>query len=368
MSSVAVDASPYARFRARSLAQDPRTFSSGWEDVLVPYGLARAGRACDDDALIDWAERWARHHHEAGYVEEPEGPIVRSRESRAGHVIGDFCGNWAGPLVLASLHSVRPAAWLREGARTICDALLRRAIRFPDGAFAHGGWEHGRRTLWIDTAFYSASVLAEAFAITGVPRYAEEAVRQARLHTTWLQDPSTGLYFHDFEPATGTRSQSFWARGNGWAILALVDTLRRCPRETSGWKELLAAYRRLATGLRRFQHPCGLWRIVPGNDEAHLETSGSAMILAGLAGGIAEGWVDASASEAVTKGWRELQTWIDRDGALQGAQRPAGLGGWETHKLSSIGECTYATGLLWRLIAELVEARLIDRAPLVSTA
>ena len=368
MSSVAVDGSPYGRFRARSLAQDPHAFNSGWEDVLVPYGLALAGRVLGDHALIDWAERWAQHHHDAGYVEEPEGPIIRSREPQAGHIIGDFCGNWGGPLVLASLYAVRPAPWLVESTRTICDALLRRAIRFPDGAFAHGGWEHGRRTLWIDTVFYGASVLADAFTVTRDTRYAEEAVRQAILHTRWLQDPSTGLYFHDLEPATEVRSQSFWARGNGWAILALVDTLRQCPREMSGWKELLAAYRQLASGLLRFQHPCGLWRIVPENEQAHLETSGSAMILAGLACGIAESWLDSSVSENIRRGWRELQTWIDHHGALQGAQRPAGLGGWETHKLSSIGECTYATGLLWRLIADLLRARLLDRSAFLPAA
>jgi rhamnogalacturonyl hydrolase YesR len=365
MDSMSAAMSPYARFRAHSLAQDPDTFSTGWEDVLVPYGLARAGRVLGDDALLEWAERWARRHHNAGYLELPEVPIIRSREPRAGHIIGDFCGNWGGPLVLASLHDGPPVRWLTDGTRTICDALLRRAIRFPDGTFAHGGWDQGRRTVWVDTMFYSASVLAEAFVLTRNFGYAEEAVRQANLHTSWLQDSQTGLYFHDCEPATGERSRSFWARGNGWALLALVDTLRLCPREISGWEKLLTAYRRLAAGLLRFQHTCGLWRIVPENDESHLETSGSAMIVAGLACGIAEGWIDASVSENVMRGWRELQTWIDAQGALQGAQRPAGVGGWETHKLSSIGECTYATGLFWRLIADLVGARLVDRSALI---
>ena len=59
----------------------------------------------------------------------------------------------------------------------------------------------------------------------------------------------------------------------------------------------------------------------------------------------------------VTRGLSELCTWIGRDGALQGAQRPAGLGGWETHKLSALGECTYATGVFLRLLSQVATSR-----------
>lgn len=353
--------SPLVRFRKHCLAQDPQSFSTGWEDVLVPYGMARAGRALGDEPLLTWAERWARHHHDGGYVEQASSPIITSREKRAGYVLGDFCGNWGGPLVHAMLHATRPAPWLVQGARQVCDTLLRHAIRFPDGAFAHGGWDYGRRTLWVDTLFYGSSVLAETFAITRDERYATEALHQARQHALWLQDPDSGLFFHDVEPTTGVRSATTWARGNGWVILALADTLRLCPRELPGWSEVLSSYRRLATALLRHQHACGLWRIMLENPEAHLETSGSAMILSGLACGLADGWIDPSVRGAILRGWHELQTWIDPLGALQGAQRPAGIGGWETHKLSTMGECTYATGLFWRLIADLHQAGLIDR-------
>lgn len=355
----------FERFRSRSLAQIPCTFTSGWEDVLMPYGMARAGRILGDAALLDWADAWARHHHDAGYRDEISGPIIPSRDAAPGFVIGDFCGNWAGPIVQAELQRTRPETWREQSIRTLCDGLLRRAIRFPDGAFAHGGWEEGRRTLWVDTMFYSSSVLAEAFAITGEDRYATEAVRQALRHADWLQDADSGLYFHDIDPATRQRSDVFWSRGNGWAILALADTLRRCSSDIAGREQLLAAFRRLSAGLLKHQEASGLWRILLGNTESHLETSGSTMILAGLACGWSEGWLDASAREPILRGWRELLTWIDPAGALQGAQRPAGPGGWETHKLSTLGECTYATGLLWRLAADLVNSTLVEPSDLV---
>jgi hypothetical protein len=81
------------------------------------------------------------------------------------------------------------------------------------------------------------------------------------------------------------------------------------------------------------------------------------MILIGLLGGIEAGWVQPEMAARVTRGLSELCTWIGRDGALQGAQRPAGLGGWETHKLSALGECTYATGVFLRLLSQVATSK-----------
>lgn len=359
---------PLSLFRDRSLGADPLRHTTGWEDVLVPCGIARAGQALRDPALLDWSSAWFEHHDAAGYPEGSHGLCVGTLDGTRGHILNDYCGNWGGPLVFAALHRARPDPRLVEATRAVCDALLRQGVRLADGVFAHGGWEHGRRTVWVDTLFYSGAVLAEAFAITGEIPYAREAVHQALQHLRLLQDPATGAIFHDIEPATGVRSNAFWARGNGWVILSLADVLRNCPREMPGWEELLARYRTLVTALLRLQHPCGLWRIVPENPEAHLETSGSAMILAGLAGGLAAGWIEPNVRGPLLRGWNELQTWIDSRGALQGAQRPAGPGGWETHKLSTLGECTYANGLLWRLIADLASAGILSADDLESSS
>ena len=326
----------------------------------MPYGMARAGLALGDQQLIDWAMRWFEFHHAGGYEEEPGAPCISSGERKTGHHLGEYCGNWGGPLVFSALYRARPLGALKEAAFIVCDALLRQAVRLPDGAITHdGGWDHPRGSLWVDTLFYSSSILAEGYSLTGKLAYAEEAIRQALLHAKWLQDPCTGGFFHDVAPATGIRSASFWARGNGWSILALADTLRLCPPALPGWSEILQAYRALATCMLRHQHSSGLWRIVPENPDAHLETSGSIMILAGLANGLAAGWIEPTVRGPVMRGFNELLTWIDPRGVLQGSQRPAGVGGWETHKLSTLGECAYANGLFWRLVADLHEAGML---------
>lgn len=353
---------PLNRFRRRVLDIPVERLDTNWEDVLVPYGAALAGAAWGDEPLIAWARRWTERQLAAGvrvianfrYHDFPE---IR------GILLNDYCGLWGAPLVLGAFPDCKSREGYRAAAIQVCDYVLQHSPRLEGGVIAHGGSEFCRRTVWVDTLFYTASVLAAGYRMTANQAYAAEALNQCRLHARWLQDPTTGCFFHDVEPATGRRSSWFWSRGNGWIILALVDTLRSCPPASAGWTELLHVYRALATGLLRLQHPCGLWRIVPEREESHLETSGSAMILAGLAAGVAEGWLDPSTRQQVMTGWTELLNWIEPgSGALMGAQFPAGLGGWEVHKLSGMGERTYATGLFLRLAAEMKTAQFVGTA------
>lgn len=348
---------PLTRLRQRVLDTAVDRLDSNWEDVLLPYGAALAGQAWSDPDLITWARTWLDRHLEFGIRSIPNFRY-HDFPKCDGILLNDYCGLWGMPLVSGALTTGDVIDTHRAAVRSVCDHILEHAPRLEGGVIAHGGSDYCRRTVWVDTLFYTASVLAAGYRITGNEAYAAEAVKQCRLHTQWLQDPTTGCFFHDAEPATGRRSAWFWSRGNGWIILSLVDTLRSCAG-TPGCAELLDTYRTLSTGLLRLQHPTGLWRIVPEREESHLETSGSAMILAGLAAGVTEGWLEPSTARQVTTGWNELQHWIVPDtGALVGAQFPAGLGGWETHKLSGLGERTYATGLFLRLAAELASAGL----------
>jgi rhamnogalacturonyl hydrolase YesR len=352
-----------ARFRQHVLATKLESLNTGWEDVLVPQGMALCGEA-GDAPLGALAERWCAAHLELkkpGEPGVPTGAAIKSGEAFRGVRLGTYCGDWGMPLVLAPLHRLTRRADLRDLAVRICDHIVRGSLRLADGGIAHGGWAPAvRERLWVDTLYYTAAPLAATFSITGRKDFAEEAVRQCSLHAQHLQDPATGLFFHDAAPGTPNRTEGFWARGNGWVIMSLLDTIVQVPADTPGRAAVVDSYRRLVTGLLRLQHPSGLWRIVPDDAESHLEVSGTTMILIGVAGGIEAGLVQPENAARVVRGLSELCTWIDRKGALQGAQRPAGLGGWETHKQSALGECTYATGVFLRLLAQVATSNHIQ--------
>ncbi len=348
----------WPEFQANILNRPIERINTGWEDTLVPLGLALLGAAFADDALIDWVEHWVDYHLAQPLKKPPLEDVVfqKSGDPNQGIFLTPYCGDWGAAMVFAALYNLRPTQRLIETTRLIADHICDASIRVENGAIAHSNWS---KMPWVDTLYYTASPLARAYQITQEPRYAREALNQCIQHAYYLRDPQTGCWFHEADTKTGERTTSFWSRGNGWVIMALADTLRYCPPETEGWNEVLAYYRALVTGLLRFQHPCGLWRIIPENGESHLETSGSIMIATGITVGIVEGWLNGSTVASVWRTWHEVLTWIDAQGWLMGCQTPAGRGGWEVHKRSQMGERTYGTGSLLRLAAELRKGDLL---------
>lgn len=353
---------PLGKFRARQLGCDVATINSGWEDVLVPYGLALAGSSFRDAEMTAWATRWADYHVAAGFQTEyptdaanDGGGIQQAGIAHRGFYLTPYCGEWGGAMVLAHLHGNNVNAGYLDTARKIADHIISGCLRGPDGVICHGEWSP---IPWVDTLYYSAAPLAVVYSVTNDRRYAEEAVNQALLHAKHLRDVTTGCFFHEAH-FDGRKTPWHWARGNGWVILALADVLRHCPSDVPGWSEVLSIYRDLVIGLLRTQHGCGLWRIVPENSEAHLETSGSVMIATGLTVGVSQGWIDDSIAYSAKRVLNEVITWINPQGALLGCQTPAGDGGWERHKLSLMGERTYGSGSLLRLLAEMADAGFI---------
>lgn len=339
---------PLAAFRQNVLERPVETVNTGCEDTLVPLGLALAGKAYGDAEMLAWAERWADYHLKVPFVKDPPAGFrnQNSGDPTRGVYLTTYCGEWGSTMVFCEL----PGNRCKDAITTLADHIIEGSIRLQDGVIAHGSFAP---IPWVDTLYYTAAPLARVFQVTGVERYAQEAVSQCRLHAHHLQDARTGLFFHEAHPTIGRRTSWFWSRGNGWIIMALADTLRFCPPETPGWADVLRCYREQVSGLLRLQHGCGLWRIVPENEESHLETSGSIMIATGIAAGIQAGWLDDPLAAYVRRTWNEVLTWIDDRGRLMGCQTPAGLGGWETHKKSMMGERTYGTGSLLRLAADL---------------
>lgn len=354
------DLPPMSALPQRSLRRPVHELNTGWEDVLVPHGLALVGQAFDDCPTLAWAREWAHHHLSMPNHRQTEETCVPqlSGEPTRGVLLSPYCGEWgvAMPLAALAIHDdLQRDERLLGAIRSVADYICDEAIRVDD-VLVHAPWY---RLAFVDTLYYAAGPLVGAYATLRDERYAREAVAQCLQHAKYLRDERSGCFFHEADPRSGRRTSWLWSRGNGWVAMALADTLRHCPDTVPGWDEVLELYRSLVTGLLRYQHACGLWRIVPEVEESHLETSGSIMIATGITVGIAEGWLDRSLGDAVMRTWWETLTWVDDLGQLQGCQTPAGFGGWEQHKKSALSERTYGSGSLLRFVAELRIADLL---------
>jgi unsaturated rhamnogalacturonyl hydrolase len=137
------------------------------------------------------------------------------------------------------------------------DFMLHRAERTRDGGLSHF---NGKPRLWVDTLDMACPVLSHAARITRRPELQLEAVRQLEIFAHHLRDPAIGLWYHTWDEGSGRRTTNFWARGNGWVVLSLVETLKQEPINSPARVRLRSFLdKRLAALVSLQDSPTGLW-------------------------------------------------------------------------------------------------------------
>jgi len=140
------------------------------------------------------------------------------------------------------------------------------------------GWD---RQIWVDCMDIDAPFLAKLGFVTGDDRYFDQSVSEAISYCRSLQDEDTGLLFHGFEKHCGRNGQ-LWARGNGWALMGLVETLKFLPPTHADYLELQQRLHTLCAALARAQHGEGLWHTLVLREETYLESTLATMAAVAL--------------------------------------------------------------------------------------
>jgi unsaturated rhamnogalacturonyl hydrolase len=212
---------------------------------------------------------------------------------------------------------------------------------------ASGGFWHKQRypnQMWLDGLYMAEPFRAEYASISHHPEDFSDITRQFVLMEQHARDPRTGLLYHGWDESkqerwanqqTGDSSQ-FWARGMGWYMMALIDTLGYDPEGDPGRAQLLAILQREAAAVARYQDPAtGLWYQVvdkPGVKGNYLESSASCMFVYAFAKGVRRGYLPAHYLTNAQRGYRGILTHFVTAGtggdvSLSGTVKGAGLGG-----------------------------------------
>ena len=76
--------------------------------------------------------------------------------------------------------------------------------------------------LWDDTLFMTVLAMANMGRILHKQEYIDEAVYQFLVHTKYLADKKTGLWYHGFcFEGCHNFAGAFWGRGNSWVTIAI---------------------------------------------------------------------------------------------------------------------------------------------------
>jgi len=172
------------------------------------------------------------------------------------------------------------------------------------------------RGVFVDCLHFDPPFFAHLGSLTQNERLIDLAAEQALGYVRLLQDES-GLFWHFFLENTRTRYGYGWSRGQGWALLGLLDTLVHLPRDHPSADTLRASFARLASALMETQQASGSWSAVATEERSESETSTSAFAAAGLAGGAMRELLDpAAAVPAALKAWRDAWSHVDKRGVL----------------------------------------------------
>ncbi|HEV2326821.1 MAG TPA: glycoside hydrolase family 88 protein [Terracidiphilus sp.] len=219
---------------------------------------------------------------------------------------------------------------------------LQQQPRNPDGGFWHKQIYPSQ--MWLDGLYMAEPFYAEYAATFSHPEAFRDITRQFQLMYEHGRDPKTGLLYHGWDQskqqhwansATGDSSQ-FWARGMGWYMMALVDTIPNYPRNDPGRQKLIEQLRRLAPAIARVQDPkSGLWWEVlnqGGEKGNYLEASASCMFVYALVRGVRLGYLPSAYLNNARHGYAGIlsyfvQTAPGGEVTLTGTVKSAGLGG-----------------------------------------
>ncbi|MRT22877.1 glycoside hydrolase family 105 protein [Enterobacteriaceae bacterium RIT697] len=189
-----------------------------------------------------------------------------------------------------------------------------------------GGLQHivynneNTQQLWDDTLMMSVMALAKIGQLLDRPEFVEEASYQFLIHTQYLMDRQTGLWFHGWTfDGRHNFANARWARGNSWLTIVIPDFL-----EMMNWPEQHATQRFLqqvlesqVKALSTCQHSSGLWHTLLDDPNSYPEASATAGFAYGILKAVRKHYLSPAYLPLAEKALCGVIGNIDEDGELK---------------------------------------------------
>ncbi len=204
--------------------------------------------------------------------------------------------------------------WACDLARTTGDGQAKKLFLFAADRFEDQGESIPPSPADVDfrveDMFFAATVLGQAYRLTGNNRY-------SALLERYMRDcMQSGVQRTDrlFDHCQGSRFS--WGRGNGFAALGYAEALTYLPADSPVRSKLAEAHRAHLIALLQHAAPSGKQRQLTDFPGSYEELSATCMVGIALARGLRHGWLDGSYLSGLTRCWDAALESIDEDGGL----------------------------------------------------
>jgi unsaturated rhamnogalacturonyl hydrolase len=236
-----------------------------WPQGVGLYGLVRLWKLTGDDALRRTIEGWYDRRIDEG--------------------LPSMNVNTTAPLLaLSELWRETRQPRFEPVLRSWAEQMLADMPRTPEGGFQHNVSDKvNDDELWDDTLFMAALFLASFGQASGERRFIDEAERQFLVHTRYLSDPVTGLWFHGWTFAGRHNfARARWGRGNAWITVGILDLFELAEITPPVRQFLTGVLETQIAALLPLQTESGAWRTVLDDETSYEEISATAGFAYGL--------------------------------------------------------------------------------------
>jgi len=291
-----------------------------YEMGVVHSGLLKAAEVTKDPGFTNMTKRhFAFFAETLPYFRAQEQQFKLERANSFSRFLDprslDDAGSMCAALMRARAAKVGPD--LKTMIDTCSDWVAKRQFRLEDGTMARKRPQEV--SLWADDMYMSIPALAEMGRLTGKREYFDDAVNNVIGMSSRMFNPQLGLYTHGWHANHPDAPRFYWARANGWAVLAMSDLLDVLPKDHPGYPKVLAQLRASLKGIAELQSGSGLWHQMIDRNDSYLETSASAIFTYVFAHAVNQGWVSPTTYGSIAQaGWNALSTRITALGQVEG--------------------------------------------------
>lgn len=288
---------------------------------LTHSGMLRAHEVTGDGRFVEYTRRQLQFIADRlPYFREVIARGARPGKETFGAIIRtgslDDSGSMCAALVKARRAGVGPD--LEGVIAHWSDYIAHEQFRIADGTLARRRPQP--ESLWADDLYMSVPALAQMGALTGDRAWFDDAVKQVLQFHAHLWDPQVGLYAHGRHLNQPLNPEFYWARANGWAMMASVELLDVLPADHPGREKVLENLRAHVRSVAKLQSgSSGLWHQMLDKTDSYLETSASAIFVYSIARAINAGWISPVSYGSVAQaGWIGVTTRVNARGQVEG--------------------------------------------------
>ncbi len=287
----------------KTLGHSPKEAKSlgawDWTHGIGLYGLYKIYEFTQDEKYLDMIEKWFADRMEIGL------PVKN---------VNTVC-----PLLtMAFLHEKRPKNEYRQIMDEWAEWIMNDMKRTEEGGIQH---EHAElendQQLWDDTLIMTVLFLTKYGKMTGRENYLEEAMYQFLLHTKYLFDSYSGLWFHGWSFLDrGHFAGALWGRGNCWITVFIPDFIDIMGLDGAEKRYALGLLGNQVKALKKYQSEDGRWHTLINDESSYLESSATAGFCYGILKGVRLGYLDGSYAECGMKALEAIVRNINGSGEL----------------------------------------------------